>query len=81
MKRRGKNGANYSRTNCAWLYDLAVAEETLVGEKREAVKAANREILEMGRPDPECKVCGGNGVYNKDGRFIKCGCTKGEKNA
>ncbi len=79
VKRRGKNGANYSRTNCAWLYDLAVAEETLVGEKRDAVKAANREILEMGRPDHECKVCGGNGVYNKDGRFIKCGCTKKER--
>jgi len=79
QKRKRKDGATYSRTNCAWLYDLAVAEETLKTEVAEKVKAANKEYFENNRPKPDCKIWGGNGVYNKDGRFIKCSCMKGSK--
>lgn len=74
QKRRRKDGANYSRTNCAWLYDLAVAEETLKTEVAEKAKVAREEFRNKDNPDPDCKVCGGNGIYNKDGRFIRCSC-------
>lgn len=33
IKQRGKDGKFYSRTNCAWLYDHAVAGEPLPGER------------------------------------------------
>jgi|WetSurMetagenome_2_1015567.scaffolds.fasta_scaffold18937_10 hypothetical protein len=79
QKRKRKDGATYSRTNCAWLYDLAVAEETLPEDKRIAA-AANR-------PDPNCKVCGGIGMVAQNlkpsdpgfGKLKPCECTKGEK--
>jgi len=72
--RKTKDGRHYSPSNCAWLYDLAIAGDPLPTDK----KPPNA------RPDPDCPKCGGMGLYRKDldvhdpnfGKLQKCDCVK-----
>jgi len=75
INRKTKDGRRYSRSNCAWLYDLAVAGEPLPGDdKPEPVS----------RPDPNCPKCGGIGFIGSGakygeadfGKLVQCSCVK-----
>ena len=72
LTKKTKDGRAYSKSNCAWLYDLAVAGDPLPQDKRTVKK-----------PDPDCPKCKGLGMYSagitdvKDKRFgslIPCDC-------
>jgi hypothetical protein len=45
LKRKGKDGRPYSKANCAWLFDLAVAGETTNAELAEKKKQAEQAKL------------------------------------
>lgn len=76
IKRRTKDGRVYSKSNCAWLYDMALAGDAIPSPN----KHPPRE-----RPDPNCPKCGGVGMLasnNNDihsdgfGKLVKCDCVR-----
>ena len=72
--RKTKDGRKYSRSNCAWLYDLALAGEPLPSDVHPPGE----------KPDPDCPKCGGMGVVSTGAKFgdvgfgklVKCSCVK-----
>lgn len=73
--KRTKAGLPYSKSNCAWLYDMAVAGDKLPTDKSDP----------EARPDPSCPKCGGIGmvasatkdIHDKNfGRLVKCDCLR-----
>lgn len=76
QQRKTKDGRSYSRSNCAWIYDLAVAGEPTKDEIKNKPKA---------RADPNCEKCDGTGWMRSDiedihdpkwGKMIACDCVK-----
>lgn len=76
QNRKRKDGRPYSRSNCAWLYDLAVAGEPV---------KADIDQVHRARADPNCPICGGTGWTRSDvddihdpnfGKAIRCTCVK-----
>ena len=71
--KKTKDGRPFAKSNCAWLYDWAVAGDPLPGDKKP-----------VGKPDPNCPVCKGLGLYRKDvdvhdpnfGKLTKCDCVQ-----
>jgi hypothetical protein len=74
INRKTKDGRRYSKSNCAWLYDIALAGEPLPSDK----PAPNAN------PDPNCPICGGIGFtassakYGEStfGKLQTCSCVK-----
>jgi len=72
--KKTKDGRPFAKSNCAWLYDWAVAGDPLPGDKH----------APTARPDPDCPVCGGLGMTRREldvhdpnfGRLVKCDCVK-----
>jgi len=72
--KKTKDGRPFSKSNCAWLYDWAVAGDPLPTDKRGP----------LAKPDPDCPKCGGLGMYRRDldvhdpnfGKLVKCDCVK-----
>jgi len=76
LKRKTKDGRSYSRSNCAWIYDLAIAGEPTKDEIQNKPKP---------RADPNCPKCDGTGWMAsgiddiqdpKFGKMIQCDCVK-----
>ena len=76
QKRKRKDGRPYSRSNCAWVYDLAVAGDPV---------KADLDHVQLARADPNCPICLGNGWVRSDiddihdpkfGKMIQCSCVK-----
>ena len=71
--KKTKDGRAFSRSNCAWLYDWAVAGDPLPGDKQPSRK-----------PDPNCPKCNGVGMvsggkkFGEDGfgKAVPCDCLK-----
>jgi hypothetical protein len=79
LTRKTKDGRAYSKSNCAWLYDLAIA-----GDPIPAAKAAPVVPAVMFRaPVVDCEKCHGAGWYKGeiDGktRRVECDCVKVQK--
>jgi len=72
--KKTKDGRPFSKSNCAWLYDWAVAGDPLPTDKKP----------NNARPDPTCPACKGLGLTRKDldvhdpnfGKLVKCDCVK-----
>lgn len=64
--RKTKDGRKYSRSNCAWLYDLALAGEPLPSDVHPPGE----------KPDPDCPKCGGLGVLASNVKFGEAGFGK-----
>jgi hypothetical protein len=76
LTKKTKDGRPYSKSNCAWLYDLAIAGDPLPTDKKRIKK-----------PDKNCQKCNGIGMYSsgvtdihdkKFGSLITCDCLKEE---
>lgn len=76
QKRKRKDGRSYSRSNCAWVYDLAVAGDPVKDDL---------DHVQLARADPNCPICLGNGWVRSDiddihdpkfGKMIRCTCVK-----
>lgn len=73
--RKRKDGSPYSRVNCAWVYDLAVAGEPVKAD------VVNQPTA---KPDPNCPICHGIGLVHKEldrsdphfGKLSQCECVK-----
>lgn len=72
ITRKTKDGRRYSRSNCAWLYDLALAGDTINAPKADRVY----EVIRAPEHDPNCPLCHGKGKYmsEKSGRNVACDC-------
>ena len=79
ITRKTKDGRRYSKSNCAWLYDLALVGDVIPGNEKKVIR----------KPDPDCPKCGGLGFvsYNVKvghenfGKFKTCDCVKEVVNA
>jgi hypothetical protein len=71
-KKKTKDGRYFSKSNCAWLYDWALAGDAIT------VPAPNRvyEVIHAPEHDPDCPLCHGKGKYmsEKSGRNVVCDC-------
>ena len=74
ITRKTKDGRKYAKSNCAWLYDMALAEDTITAPKLDRVM----EVFHTPKYDPDCELCHGKGKYmsEKVGRFVACDCEK-----
>jgi len=74
LTRKTKDGRRYSKSNCAWLYDMALAEDTITAPKLDRVM----EVFHAPKYDPDCERCHGKGKYmsEKSGRYVECDCLK-----
>ena len=74
LTRKTRDGRRYSKSNCAWLYDMALAEDTITAPKLDRVM----EVFHAPKYDPNCPLCHGKGKYmsEKVGRFVACDCEK-----
>jgi len=74
LTRKTKDGRRYSKSNCAWLYDMALAEDTITAPKLDRVM----EVFHAPKYDPDCRLCHGKGKYmsEKSGRYVECDCLK-----
>ena len=72
--KRTKDGRHFSKSNCAWLYDWALAGDTITAPKLDRVM----EVHHAPKYDPDCELCHGKGKYmsEKVGRFVACDCEK-----
>jgi hypothetical protein len=72
--KRTKDGRHFSKSNCAWLYDWALAEDTITAPKLDRVM----EVFHAPKYDPDCERCHGKGKYmsEKSGRYVECDCLK-----
>ena len=71
IMRKTKDGRRYSRSNCAWLYDLALAGDTITAPKPNRVMDVFRTV----EHDPDCPLCHGKGKYiGTSGRMVACDC-------
>lgn len=72
ITRKTKDGRKYSRSNCAWLYDMALAGDPIKESRGIPVK-----IFHAPQPDPDCPYCHGTGKrMGNSGRYVVCECVK-----
>lgn len=73
-KKKTKDGRYFSKSNCAWLYDWALAGDTINAPKPDRVY----EVIHAPEHDPDCPLCHGKGKYmsEKSGRMVACDCVK-----
>lgn len=72
--KKTKDGRHFSKSNCAWLYDWALAGDTINAPKLDRVL----EVFHAPEHDPDCPLCHGKGKYmsEKSGRMVACDCVK-----
>lgn len=70
--KKTKDGRHFSKSNCAWLYDWALAGDTITAQKPDRVEKVFRAV----EHDPDCPLCHGKGKYmsEKIGRNVACDC-------
>jgi len=74
INRKTRDGRKYSRSNCAWLYDLALAGDPLPSDVHPPGE----------KPDPNCPKCKGIGFLASNvkygdaefGKLVKCSCLR-----